>query len=382
MSMISWTEQGRTRSARWRSENGAPPPARLEIADETLTADAALRRLRSGTTLLWRGDYPGARQLLTAVGRRIDRRPAPRTEDIAQLYRAHRAQRAERARLLGAIVVELGPGHRLDLRRAPDVTEACSQAYEESTEPTLVSLPELLGVLSAHQWRLKGVPIPALDARIYARYGVFSPVRSEYVDLVAEAPLPAADGGVEVFDLGTGTGVLAAVLARRGVKHVLATDLNPRAVACARENVQRLGLEDAVTVVEADLFPEGRADLVVCNPPWLPGEATSPLELGIYDSSSSMLRGFLDGLSAHLRPGGEGWLILSDLAEHLRLRSRQELQSLIREAGLEVIDSLSTAPRHPRARDPRDLLHAARSRERTTLWRLGPAPDAGSPTSA
>src|SRR5699024_9169170 len=218
MSMISWTEHGTERTARWQPENGAPPPARLEIADDTLTADSALRRLRDGTALLWRGDYPGARQLLTAVGRRIDRRRAPRHREIAQLFRAHRAQRAERARLLGGVVVLLEPGHRLDLRRAPDVAEACRAAYGESEEPRLVSLPELLGVLSAHQWQLNGVPIPALDARIHARYGVFSPVRSEYVDLVAEAPMPPVPGGAEAMDLGTGTGVLAAVLARRGLR--------------------------------------------------------------------------------------------------------------------------------------------------------------------
>src|SRR5699024_1155197 len=112
-------------------------------------------------------------------------------------------------------------------------------------------------------------------------------------------------GGAEGMVLGTGTGVLAAVLARRGAAHVPATDINPRAVDCAQENIRRLGLEGRVTVLEADLFPPGRADLVVCNPPWLPGAATSALELGSYDDASSMLRGFRDGLPARLRPGGE-----------------------------------------------------------------------------
>ncbi|ATG55919.1 methyltransferase [Brachybacterium ginsengisoli] len=370
MSTISWSEHGEMHSARWHSENGAPAPTRIEVVDDTLTADIALRRRRAGSTLLWRGDYPGARQLLSALGRRIDKRSAPREDDIARLFRAHRAQRAERARLLGGLVVLLEPGHRLELRRAPEVADACREAYGSWEEPTLVSLSELLGVLSAHQWQQKGVPIPALDGRIHARYGVFSPVRSEYVDLVAEAPLPPTEGHLTVFDLGTGTGVLAAVLARRGATQVTATDINPRAVACAQDNVRRLGLEDRVTVVETDLFPPGRADLVVCNPPWLPGAATSALELGVYDDSSAMLRGFLDGLADHLRSGGEGWLVLSDLAEHLRLRGAGELEGLIAAAGLEVIGRLSTSARHPRATDPRDLLHAARSQESTVLWRL------------
>ena len=118
------------------------------------------------------------------------------------------------------------------------------------------------------------------------------------------------------------------------------------------------------------LFPEGRADLVVCNPPWIPARPTSAVEQGVYDPDSSMLHGFLDGLAAHLEPGGEGWLILSDLAERLGLRTRGELLATVEAAGLRVLDRVDTRPRHPRTRDIADPLHAARAAEITSLWRL------------
>ncbi|WP_405722961.1 hypothetical protein [Streptomyces sp. NBC_00046] len=73
------------------------------------------------------------------------------------------------------------------------------------------------------------------------------------------------------------------------------------------------------------------------------------MEQGVYDPGGSMLRDFLDGLTAHLEPGGEGWLILSDLA---------------------VVDRTDIRPRHPRAGDTADPLHAARAAEVTSLWRL------------
>jgi methylase of polypeptide subunit release factors len=125
-----------------------------------------------------------------------------------------------------------------------------------------------------------------------------------------------------------------------------------------------------VDVVQADLFPEGRAALVVCNPPWIPARASSPLEHGIYDSESRMLLGFLSGLSAHLEPEGEGWLILSDLAEHLGLRSRSELLAAFEAAALRVVDQSTARPTHPRASDQTDPLHAARAAEVVSLWRL------------
>jgi len=139
---------------------------------------------------------------------------------------------------------------------------------------------------------------------------------------------------------------------------------------CARENMARLGLTGQVEVVQADLFPEGRAPLVICNPPWLPAKPSSPLEYAVYDPESRMLRGFLQGLADHLTDQGEGWLIISDLAEHLGLRSREELLSWIETAGLRVVGRLEVRPRHAKAQDVEDALHHARSAEVTALWRL------------
>lgn len=269
------------------------------------------------------------------------------------------------------LLIPLDADYSIPLRRAPDIRQACTEAYGPSQGASLVSLRELLGVIGAHEWRVKGIDVPAIGGKIHPHYGIFAPIRSEYVDLVAKAPLPAAVKSSSIaFDIGTGTGVLAAVLARRGIKRVIATDQDPRALACARENLERLGLMGQIEVVPADLFPEGRAALVVCNPPWVPARPSSPLEHGIYDPESRMLKGFLQGLAAHLEPGGEGWLIMSDLAEHLGLRTRQELVALFEAAGLEVVDRTDVRPRHPRVSDATDPLHRARTAEVTSLWRL------------
>lgn len=365
--VVDWSEEGESRSARWRSENGAPPPGRMMIADDRMNADAAYRLACEGTALLWRGDFQNARQLLQAMARRIDRKPRKPAASPAEAFHLHRQFQSRRARILGMLLLPLDGDYGIPLRRAPDVRQACSEAYGPGGAPSLVSLRELLGLIGAHEWHRKGVDIPALGERIHPCYGVFSPVRGEYVGLVAEAPLPSQ---ALAFDIGAGTGVLAALLARRGVKRVVATDQDPRALACARANIERLGLAGQVEIVAADLFPPGRAPLVVCNPPWLPARANSPVEHAIYDPDSRMLKGFLAGLAEHLEPGGEGWLILSDLAEHLGLRTRDELLAAFEEAGLKVLGRMDVKPVHPRASDASDPLHAARAAEVTSLWRL------------
>ena len=373
---LEWSEDGRPHRALWRSAAGVPPPRRVRVADDTLSADTAYRLACEGTALLWRGDYHQARQMLQALARRIERRPrqgppgpAP---SPAQAFHLHRKAQAERARILGMVLIPFDAGHHVPLRRAPDVRSACEEAWGPADEPGVASLRDLLGLIGAHEWRRKGVPIEALGgAHVHPHHGVFSPVRGEYVELVAQAPLPAASKAHGLaFDIGTGTGVLAAVLARRGVQRVVATDSDARALTCARENLARLHCEHAVHLVAADLYPEGRAPLVVCNPPWLPAKPTSPIERAVYDPDSRMLKGFLAGLAAHLTPGGEGWLILSDLAEHLGLRSRDDLEAWIAAAGLRVAGRLDVRPRHGKAFDRSDPLHAARTRELTSLWRL------------
>jgi SAM-dependent methyltransferase len=268
-------------------------------------------------------------------------------------------------------LIPLNDDYSIPLRRAPDIRQACVEAFGPAETASVTSLRALLGVIGAHEWRTKGIDIPEAGGLIHPHFGVFAPIRREYVDLVATTPLPAACAAASVaFDVGTGTGVLAAVLARRGVERVVATDLDLRALACARDNLEQLGLIDRVDVVEANLFPAGRAALVICNPPWIPARPSSPMENGIYDPDSRMLRGFLSKLPEHLVPGGEGWLILSDLAEHLGLRTRAQLLEEFELAGLRVLGRNDVPPRHPRAADKTDPLHRARAAEITSLWRL------------
>ena len=456
---ISWSEDGQARTARWRSERGAPAPKRVVLAHDTMSADAAYRLACEGTGLLWRGDFQNARLLIQALARRIDKpvkvskqakndrkkaaEAAAHGVPPGQAFHLHRQAQAQRARVLGMVLIEFGADYTIDLRRAPDAKQACIEAWGNMTatlvasraashlagrsspeashlvpvpvcasrlgasgtspegalclQPgeagfaapageeqapsaapmtSVASLRELLGVISAHEWRKKGVEFAVLGPpptnRIHPHYGVFSPVRGEYVDLVANAPLPTPRPAKFVaFDIGTGTGILSAVLALRDVDQIVATDCDPRALVCARENLHRLRLTAPIKVMQADLFPEGLASVIVCNPPWLPARPGSPLEGAVYDEGSRMLMGFINGLAAHLAPHGEGWLILSDFAEHLGLRTRVELLAAIRAAGLKVLGRIETKPEHPKAIDASDPLHEARAAEVTSLWRLG-----------
>lgn len=374
-STISWLQANKTYTSVWHSENDTPAPKLVQIADDTIKADAAYKLCCEGTALLWRGDFQNAKQLMQAISRRIDRpgkKPKKAPASMTEAFHLHRQAQSQKARILGMLLIEVSVGYHINLRRAPDVKAACEHAYGKSTQSFIVSLRELLGLIGAYEWSKNGVDIPAINGKIYPSYGVFSPIRGEYLNLVDTAPLPVPCN--LAFDIGTGTGVLAAILAHRGIKKVIATDNSQRALDCAQKNINQLDMKNSVTIINADLYPDetyGKADLIVCNPPWLPARPSSVLESAVYDENSKMLKGYLNGLKAHLSDHGEGWLILSDFAEHLGLRTREELQGWIDAAGLKVIDKIDTKASHQKTLDASDPLHAARKAEVTSLWRLG-----------
>ena len=387
--------------ARWLSASNHLPPTRIVIVDDKTTADEAYRLACAGTSMLYRGDFNNARQLLQAITRRIEsteQRSEQRklkkvanqaaklnsasiaeAKQIPNLFHQQRQTTAQRSRLLSRLLLELDANYTSQLRRAPDVSAACTAAFgsldkslgDDGDNLCVLSFRDLQGALGAAGWREKGVPIKELGLSIFPHYGVFAPTRHEYVPLLLDAPLP--DNHDIAYDIGTGTGLLAIVLAQRGVQQIIATDLNPRALACANDNFNRLKLAN-VQLQQVDLFPTDvpLADLIVCNPPWLPAKPTSPLEYSVYDANSAMLRGFLQGANSHLAKQGEVWLILSNLAEHLQLRSRDELLGWIADAGLTVKYRLDTQPKHGRSQDETDPLYAARSSEITSLWCLIP----------
>ena len=155
------------------------------------------------------------------------------------------------------------------------------------------------------------------------------PVRED-----TELLLPLLDRvrGLRLLEIGCGRGALALAAARSGAL-VVATDLNPAAVAFVRRSARAEGL--ALDAVRTDLARGLRQfDRIYANPPYLP---TSPAARDPDAWVNLALDGGPDGLRitgrlfreipAHLRPGGRGYLLVSSrqgAAALARLRSATE----------------------------------------------------------
>ncbi|MGB7535925.1 MAG: methyltransferase, partial [Azonexus sp.] len=164
---IRWQEAGVERAVRWRSEAGVAAPESVVVADDTLKADAAYRLAVQGTAILWRGDYQNARNLLQALARRVDRGPREGAQQKpatpAAAFLQHREAQGRRAAVLGRLLVPLTADYRVPLRRGQDVAAACLEALGPGGEDSVISLRGLLALVSAHEWRKKGIPVPAVE---------------------------------------------------------------------------------------------------------------------------------------------------------------------------------------------------------------------------
>jgi release factor glutamine methyltransferase len=172
--------------------------------------------------------------------------------------------------------------------------------------------------------RCTGVPLQHLTGRqafrrleLAVRPGVFVPrPETEVLVEVALQGLRGVQAEPVVVDVGTGTGAVAlAIKQERPDATVLGTDRSAEAVALARENAKRLGLD--VRVMEGELLepiPEelrGRVDLVVSNPPYvaedelasLPPEVRADPELALL-GGTTFHRRLAEETPRWLRPGG------------------------------------------------------------------------------
>ncbi len=351
----------------WHSESDEPAPAQFTEVDDRLTADEALKRVRRGEYLWYRGDFHNARTLLQAMARRL--LPPGTKASLAETFRHQRQVRQREFETLSRVVVELGVDGQLALRRSPDTRATCEYIWGTSTfeRPKRLALKTLVGMISATEFRRTGLPVPGLKVPLVPHWGVYVPTRFEYLE-----PLTQLTGvkGATVFDIGTGTGVLSWLLLQQGAAQVVATDIEPRAIACAQQNAVRQGFASRFTALQREGWPEGQAQLAVCNPPWLPETPKNRFDRAVFDADSAMVSMFLQGLRSHLHPHGRGVLLISNLAELLGLRPRDWLSEHFAQWGLSAAQQIDARPTHARTRDRSDPLHEARSREVTSMYVL------------
>jgi release factor glutamine methyltransferase len=161
-------------------------------------------------------------------------------------------------------------------------------------------------------------------------------------ELLVSVAVDALPEGARVVDVGTGSGAVALALAdERPDLDVTAVDLSEEAVAVARENAVRLGLE--VSFVVGDLLAwsdPGSLDAVVANLPYVEDGSSLQPEISRYEPAGALFGGGADGLdcirrlAAMLDPG------VSFVALEHGLGQSRGVAALLADAGYADVRSL------------------------------------------
>jgi release factor glutamine methyltransferase len=140
-----------------------------------------------------------------------------------------------------------------------------------------------------------------LGRKLLIRPTVFRP--TPVSPLLGKAVLTEVRPGERVLDLGTGSGINAILAASKGAD-VMAVDINPKSVACAKKNAERNAVGSHVQVFQSDLFQNvnGRFDLIIFDPPFRWFRARDMEERAIADENYITLTRFFKQFRKYLRP--------------------------------------------------------------------------------
>ena len=140
--------------------------------------------------------------------------------------------------------------------------------------------------------------------------------------------------GQSVWDIGTGTGLIALTTKLKGAGYVLATDLNPDAVKNAKENSKLLGLK--IEIRQANVFGQinKKVDIITFNPPFTDQEAKQKYEISFWDKDHTTLKKFFKNVRKHLKPNGKAFIAWSSFGDTRKLRKiSKEFSLSLKEVG-------------------------------------------------
>ena len=147
--------------------------------------------------------------------------------------------------------------------------------------------------------------------RILLDDDVYEPAEDTF--LLAET-LEVRPGEI-ALDVGTGTGLIALLMARKA-KYVLGVDVNPKAVELARRNARLNGISN-VEFRLSDLFENvsGRFDVITFNAPYLPGEPEKAIDLALVGGKTGreVIDRFIAEVPDHLNENGRVYLVQSSI---------------------------------------------------------------------
>ena len=245
-------------------------------------------------------------------------------------FKEQHEYRSEYFRLSNLILLEI-VDKKLCAKKSPSIGWL-EKLYTENNH-FFLTFPQVQGLNSAWQWYKNGVSMPVLRNKIHPYYGTYFPTRFEHL-IVFDNWLKRYKGPKKTaIDVGIGCGVLSLQMVQHGFQKVYATDINPNAIIGLKEFMGTTKLSRKIELDVGHLFGkwEKQTELIVFNPPWLPGTLDSgSIDDAIY-YNKALFPDFFAAAKKRLLPEGKLVLIFSNLAQITNVTTEHPIETEIAE---------------------------------------------------
>ena len=230
-----------------------------------------------------------------------------------------------------------------------------AEAMGKDRAAILAGFPDLLPAAAWNQFfqlvnkRGQGFPLQYLTGRqdfmslsFSVEEGVLIP-RGD-TEILVEAVLDLGITPENILDIGTGSGIIAVSLAKYiPNSRITALDVSLRALKLAAKNAEALSVQDRIKFVQEDIFqwePEEEYDLIISNPPYIPGSEIKSLQKEVQFEPPEALDGGEQGLDFYLRLAELSPTSLKPLgilAVEIGWQQAEEVENIFQAAGLKDI---------------------------------------------
>ncbi len=242
--------------------------------------------------------------------------------------------------LASNILVKVIDG-RVNLRGAPDNPWLTDFYPHKSC--FFISFPDLLGMNGSWQWFSKGIQFPGLSQKLHPFYGTYFPTRFEHLELFDKWLNENKNQFNNAIDIGTGCGVLVFYMLKHKITNISATDINPNAIHSISEDLKKHKCSENVKVKKGSLFADfnNNYDLVVFNPPWIPGSPKTIIDKGIYYEEGIWNAFFCEAANKMVK-GSKMILLFSNIAMIRGISSSHPLKEQLKSSNkFKLIDVLT-----------------------------------------
>ncbi len=343
------------------------PPAlpcdKARYQTDGINNNGVVKKVLSGNSYCISGSYSSALSLYSRLKKTV------RKEYPVRCYKSSRINREKFRAAASKLLVEIKEGKPV-LEKFPEIPWI--NDFYPGIEKFCLSFPDLLGINGAWQWYRKGVKYDVLNHSVHPFYGVYFPTRTEHLFMFDRWLSENKGRFGSAIDVGSGSGVLSFIMAKHGIKEILATDINPNSIFSINDNLKRLELSADIKAEKANLLDvdNASAGLVVFNPPWIPGNPLNEIDKGIY-FENGFFENFFDSVYNKTGKSTLVAVFFSNFARLTGLLKYNPVETELNKSNrFSLVEKRESKVSMPSPGNKNRWLRGIRKKEKTELWVL------------